>query len=186
MKILAGEVRPGMVLEYKGKLWRVTKANFSRTSMTRAKMQVEMKDVVNGLKTQDSFLTSENVERAQLSNRDMQYLYDDGSALTFMDKENFEQVTLPYDLVGDQRVWLTENMDVSVEFHDSKPIGLTLPPTVIMEVIEADAVIKGQTATTSYKPAKVSNGENVQVPPFVAVGERIIINTVDGSYASRA
>lgn len=116
----------------------------------------------------------------------MQYLYDDGNGLTFMDTTTYDQLSLPYDLLGEQRPWLQENMDVSIELHEGHPIGVELPPTVDLEVVEADAVVKGQTASSSYKPAKLENGQDVLVPPYVEAGMRIAINTADGSFSGRA
>ena len=186
MKINGNEIRPGMVLEHQGKLWRVAKIAHTQPGKGGAYTQAEMKCITDGTKLNERFRSDEKVERARLEQKPMQYLYDEGTGLAFMDMASFEQITLPYDLLGDQKVWLQENMDVSIEFHESNPIGVELPATVEMEVIEADAVVKGQTASSSYKPAKVENGENILVPPYVEAGIRITINTADGTFNGRA
>lgn len=186
MKINGNEIRPGMVLEHNGKLWRVAKISHTQPGKGGAYTQAEMKCVTDDTKLNERFRSSESVERARLEQKPMQYLYDDGSGLTFMDMQSYEQISLPYDLLGDQKVWLQENMDVHIEMHEENPIGVELPTYVVMEVTEADAVVKGQTASSSYKPAKVENGENVLVPPFIEAGQKIKIATADGTYTERA
>ncbi len=186
MKISGVDIRPGMVLEHQGKLWRVTKIQHTQPGKGGAYMQVEMKAIMEGTKLNERFRSADTVERAILEGKPMQYLYADGDNFAFMDTSNYEQTSLSADLLGDQAVWLVENMEVSVEFYGDKPVTVTLPLTVEMEVTEADAVVKGQTASSSYKPAKVTNGETVLVPPYIEAGTRIIINTADGSFASRA
>ena len=186
MKINGNEIRPGMVLEHQKKLWRVAKISHTQPGKGGAYTQAEMKCITDGTKLNERFRSAESVERAVLEQRPMQYLYDSGDSLAFMDNTTFEQVEINYDLMGDQKVWLQENMDVSVEFHQGSPIGVELPTTVDMEVVEADAVVKGQTASSSYKPAKLENGETVLVPPYVESGIKITVNTADGTFSGRA
>jgi elongation factor P len=186
MKMNVNDIRVGNVLEHEGRLWRVAKTMHTQPGKGGAYMQVEMKDIVSGTKTNIRWRTADTVERALLEPRNMQFLYAEGDTLNFMDMESYEQVGISADTVGEQAVWLTENMDVVIEFYDGKAIGVTLPDTVIMEVVEADAVVKGQTQSSSFKPSKVANGETVMVPQFVSAGEKIVINTYDGTYVERA
>ena len=186
MKINGNEIRPGMVLEHQNKLWRVAKISHTQPGKGGAYTQAEMKCITDGTKLNERFRSAESVERALLEQRPMQYLYDAGDALTFMDNTSFEQTEIPYDLLGDQKAWLQENMNVQVEFYQGNPIGIELPATVEMDIVEADAVVKGQTASSSYKPAKLENGETVLVPPYVEAGTRIIVNTADGTFSGRA
>lgn len=186
MKINGNEIKPGMILEHQNKLWRVAKISHTQPGKGGAYTQAEMKCITDGTKLNERFRSSESVERARLEQKPMQYLYNEGDMLAFMDNTSYEQVSIPAEILGSQLPWLQENMDVKVEVHDENPIGIELPATVEMEVIEADAVVKGQTASSSYKPAKVENGETVQVPPFIEAGVRIVINTVDATYNSRA
>lgn len=185
-KISGVDIRPGMVLDYLNKLWRVAKIQHTQPGKGGAYMMVEMKCITDGTKLNERFRSADTVEKAVLDGRPMQYLFADGDNLTFMDMSNYEQTSLSADLLGDQLVWLTENMEVNVEFYGEKPVSIALPDKVEFEVVEADAVVKGQTASSSYKPAKVSNGEKVLVPPYITSGERIIVNTADGTFAGRA
>ena len=186
MRLNGNQVKPGMVLEHNGKLWRVAKISHTQPGKGGAYTQVEMKDIVSGTKLNERFRSSETVERAVLEQRPMQFLYDDGEALNLMDNTNYEQIALNYDVAGESRKWMQENMEVKVEFHNENPIGMELPAQVTMDIIEADAVVKGQTASSSYKPSKVENGETVLVPQFVAAGDKIVISTADGTYVERA
>ena len=186
MKINGNQIRPGNVLDYQGKLWRVTKISHTQPGKGGAYTQAEMKDIVNGTKLNERFRSSETVERARLEQIPMQFLYDDGESLNFMNTENYEQISLPYDIAGDSRVWLTENMMVSIEMYESNPIGMELPEKITIKLIEAEPVVKGQTQSSSFKPAKAENGETVMVPQFVGADESIVINTADGSYVERA
>ena len=186
MKISAIDIRPGMVLDYQNKLWRVAKIQHTQPGKGGAYMQVEMKAIVEGTKLNERFRSADTVEKASLEGRPMQYLFREGDNLTFMDTASYEQTLIPSDLLGDQLIWLSENMDVQVEFYGDLPVSIALPDKMEFEVVEADAVVKGQTASSSYKPAKLSNGARVLVPPYLTSGERIIVNTVDGTFAGRA
>ena len=186
MKISGVDIRPGNILDYNGKLWRVAKIQHTQPGKGGAFMMVEMKCITDGTKLNERFRSADTVEKAQLEARPMQYLFAEGDNYTFMDNTNYEQVTISADMLGDQAVWLTENMNVMVEFYNEAPISVNLPDKVTFEIVEADAVVKGQTASSSYKPAKLSNGQRVQVPPYMAAGEMIVVNTVDGTFAGRA
>ncbi|MFO0500241.1 MAG: elongation factor P [Pseudomonadota bacterium] len=186
MKISGVDIRPGMVLDYNGKLWRVAKIQHTQPGKGGAFMMVEMKCITDGTKLNERFRSADTVEKASLEARTMQYLFSEGTNHTFMDMTTYEQVSIDGDMLGDQAVWLAENMEVSVEFYNDAPISVSVPDKVSMEVIEADAVVKGQTASSSYKPAKLQNGVRVQVPPYIAAGEVIVVNTLDNSFAGRA
>ena len=187
MKINGNAIRPNMVIEHQGRLWRAVKIQHTQPGKGGAYLQVELKDLQSGTKMNERFRSSETVERATLEQRDYQYLYTDGDMFTFMDTETFEQVDLNADMIGeDQIAYLQENMTVSIENHEETPIGVQLPTTVVLEISEADAVVKGQTASSSYKPATLENGVRTLVPPHIATGTRVVINTEDGSYVERA
>lgn len=186
MKIDGVSVRPGMILEHQNKLWAVTKIQHTQPGKGGAYMQVEMKDIKVGTKTNVRFRSAETVERVRLDEREYQFLYAEGDMLTFMNNETYEQETLHKDLVGDQIAYLQDSMVVTLSLYEGNPIIVTLPDTVILEVVEADPVVKGQTATASYKPAMLENGVRTSVPPFVEAGVKIVVNTSDGSYVERA
>ncbi len=184
MKINGNEIRPGMVLEHQGKLWRVLKIAHTQPGKGGAYTQAEMKSL-EGTKLNERFRSDEKVERARLEQRDMQYLFDEGETLAFMDMTTYEQTSLPKDLLGDQLVWLAENMTVKVEFYGENAVGLEMPQTVKLEVAQADPVVKGQTASSSYKPATLVNGADILVPPYVEAGQLVEIYTADGTFAGR-
>lgn len=187
MKINGNAIRPGMVIEHQGRLWRAVKIQHTQPGKGGAYLQVELKDLVSGTKLNERFRSSETVERAHLEQRDHQYLFTDGDTYTFMDNKNYEQIALNADMIGeDQIAYLQESMIVSIESHEDTPIGVQLPETVVQEVVEADAVVKGQTASSSYKPAMLANGVKTLVPPHIETGTRIVVNTSDGSYVERA
>lgn len=187
MKIDGVSIRPGYVLQHKNRLWVVTKIQHTQPGKGGAYMQVEMKDIRDGTKTNERFRSAETVERVRLDQKDYQYLYDDGTMLNFMDQETFEQITISRDMLDDQQsAFLTENMIVVIESHEGEAIGITLPEHVTLEIVEADPVVKGQTASSSYKPAKLSNGARILVPPFIESGTRVIVNTATGEYVERA
>ena len=145
-----------------------------------------MRDVRTGIKTNVRFRTQETVERVQLVEHEMQFLFSTGDDYTFMDQENFEQLNIPKDIIGDPVVFLAEAMICKVMTFEGVALSVELPPSVTLELVEADPVVKGQTASSSYKPAKLSNGVRILVPPFVEAGVRVVVNTVDGSYVERA
>lgn len=186
MKQQAGSIRIGWVIEYKNKPWTVTKTNFVKPGKGGAFMQVEMKSVEEGTKTNERYRTEDMVEKLMVETKDCQFLFEDSTGLTFMDSETFDQFTMPADILGDARPFLTDGMAVIVNVIDSKPISVELPMQVVCEVVETEPVIKGQTATSSYKPAILDNGVRVMVPPFVGQNEKIVVSTADASYVERA
>jgi elongation factor P len=186
MQVDANTVRKGHVLDYNGKLWQVLKSEITIPGKGNAIVQIDMRDVRTGIKTNVRFRTQESVERVQLHDHEMQFLFSADDEYTFMDQTTFEQLTIPKDIIGDPVVFLQESMICNVQTFEGVALNVTLPSTVILEIIEADPVVKGQTASSSYKPAKVSNGVRVMVPPFIGVGTRIVVNTADSSYVERA
>lgn len=186
MKQQAGSIRIGWVIEYKNKPWTVTKTNFVKPGKGGAFMQVEMKSVEEGTKTNERFRTEDMVEKLMVETKDSQFLFEDSTGLTFMDSETFEQFIMPSDILGDARPFMTDGMAVIINVIDGKPISVELPQQVVQEVVETEPVIKGQTATSSYKPAILDNGVRVMVPPFVGTGEKIVVSTADATYVERA
>ncbi|MFT8736222.1 MAG: elongation factor P [Zymomonas mobilis] len=186
MKISGVDIRPGNILEYEGGLWRAAKIQHTQPGKGGAYMQVEMKNLIDGRKTNVRFRSAETVERVRLDTKDFQYLFADGDMLTFMDKETYEQISLVKDLLGDAVPFLQDGMDVVMELYEEKPISVQLPEQVEAEIVEADAVIKGQTASSSYKPAILDNGVRVMVPPHITAGTRIIVDVNTQEYVKRA
>lgn len=186
MKQSAGSIRIGWVIEYKGKPWTIVKAQHIKPGKGGAFIQAELKSVEEGTKTNERFRTEDTVEKMMVENKDCQFLFADSNGLTFMESETFEQFTMPEDILGDARPFMTDGMGVLVNFIDNKPIAVELPLQVICEVMETEPVIKGQTASSSYKPSIIDNGVRVMVPPFVGVGDKIVVATSDASYVERA
>ena len=186
MKINGNEIRAGNILEYQGRLMRAVKVHIVQMGNWRSYMQVELKDIQSGTKLNERIRPADVVERVQLDEKDYQFLFKDGDQYTFMDNETYEQITVDGDLIGEPAAFLQEGMHVSVQSHEGKPLSVTLPGTVTMRIAEADPVVKGQTASSSYKPAKLTNGARVMVPPHITTGTRIVIQTEDGSYVERA
>lgn len=186
MKINAVAIRVGNVLEHKGKLWVVSKTMHTQPGKGGAFMQVEMKDVKSGTKLNERFRSDENVERARLDTKDYQYLYMEGDNLALMDQQTFEQISLPKELLGEAAVFLQDGMNIIVEMYDEKPITATLPEQVVLEITEAEPVVKGQTASSSYKPAILENGVRIMVPPFIEAGTKVVVNTSTQEYIERA
>lgn len=186
MKINGNEIRPGNVLEHNGGLWAVVKTNAVKPGKGGAFNQVEMKNLIDGTKLNERFRASETVERIRLEQKDFQFLYEQGEALVFMDLESYEQLELQKEFVGDRRAFLQDGMMVTVELYDERPIGIALPDQVTLEIAEADPVVKGQTAASSYKPATLENGVRILVPPFISSGERVVVDTNELTYLRRA
>jgi len=186
MKINGNEIRPGNVLEHNGGLWAVVKTNAVKPGKGGAFNQVEMKNLIDGTKLNERFRASETVERVRLEQKDFQFLYEEGEMLVFMDTESYEQLELQKEFVGDRRAFLQDGMMVTVELYEEKPIGISLPDQVTLEIAEADPVVKGQTAASSYKPAVLENGVRVMVPPFISSGEKIVVDTNELTYLRRA
>ncbi len=186
MKINGNAVRPGFIIEHQGRLWRAVKTQHTQPGKGGAYLQVELKDVRDGTKLNERFRSSETVERVELDKHDYQFLFADGDDYTLMDQETFEQITINADLIGEPAVFLQEGMKVTVQAYEGEPLSVTLPDTVTMKIVEADPVVRGQTAASSYKPAKLENGVRVMVPPHIENGMRIVVNTADSSYVERA
>jgi elongation factor P len=186
MKISGNEIRPGNVIQHKGALWVAVKTQHVKPGKGPAYAQVELKNAIDGTKLNERFRSSETVERVRLEQRDYQFLYADGDMLTFMDMDTYDQMALPRDFLEERAAFLQDGMKVTVESHEGKPIGITLPDQVTLEVVEAEPVVKGQTAASSYKPAKLENGIRVMVPPFIGVGERVVVDTNELTYVRRA
>jgi elongation factor P len=186
MKINGNEIRPGMVIEYDGSLWAAVKAMAVKPGKGPAYNQVELKNLIDGRKLNNRFGSDERVERVHLEQKDFQYLYKEGDNLVFMDLDTYEQKELTKDFVGERAAFLQDGMKVTLEMHEERPIGIKLPDQVVLKIVEADAVVKGQTAASSYKPAMLENGIRVLVPPFIATGEKIVVDTNEMTYIRRA
>ncbi|MHB2267615.1 elongation factor P [Aliihoeflea sp. PC F10.4] len=185
-KINGNEIRPGNVIEHDGGLWVAVKTNAVKPGKGGAYNQVELKNLINGTKLNERFRAAETVEKVRLEQKDFSYLYEQGEALVFMDDESYEQLELLKDFVGERAAFLQDGMKVTVELYEEKPIGISLPDYVTLTIAEADPVVKGQTAASSYKPAVMENGVRVMVPPFISSGERIIVDTNEITYVRRA
>ena len=186
MKINGNSVKPGMIVEHKNDLWVVTKSQSVKPGKGGAFNQVEMKSLKNGSKLNERFRASEEVERVRVDEEKFQYLYQQENKLIFMNLTDYEQMELDIEFIGNKIDLLRENDEVILEIYDQKPIGIQFPNTLIFEVSETEAVVKGQTAASSNKPAVLENGLRVMVPPFIEQGEKVIINTEDLTYLKRA
>jgi len=186
MQINAPSIRKGMILEIDNALWRVMKTQHVTPGKGVACMQVEMRNIETGNKTNKRFNSTERVARATLSQRSMQYLYEDTGKHHFMDMENYDQIELDTEFLEDVIPYLLPETEVIVEFHDERPLSVQLPQTVVLEVVECDAAIKGQTATGSFKPGKLQTGATIMVPPYLEAGTKIRVNTETGEYMERA
>ena len=186
MKQQANLIRAGQVIEHDGRRWTVLKQQIITPGKGGAFIQVEMRDLRSGNKTNERWRTADTVERLLTEEKEYTYSYTDGRNLVLMDPETFEQTMIPSDLLGGSAPFLQDNMQVTVDLVEGDPVAVHLPPSVVLEVVEADPVVRGQTAASSYKPAKLSNGVKTMVPPFVETGERVVVKTEDGSYVERA
>lgn len=186
MKINGNEIRPGNVIEHQGRLWVAVKVNHVKPGKGGAFAQVELKDIVAGTKLNERFRSAETVERIRLEQKDFQFLYAQGDDLVFMDMESYEQLELATDFVGERAAFLQDGMNVTVEMHEGRPLGISLPQQVTLAITETEPVVKGQTAANSFKPATLENGVKVMVPPFVSEGEKIVVDTEEITYLRRA
>ena len=186
MKVTAITVRAGNVLEHNGKLWIVLKSEIFQPGKGASVVQVEMRDLRAGNKTNERFRTQETVERVSLDESEYAFLFADGDSFTFMNQETFEQISVLREVIGGPAHFLQDGMICSIRTYEGQPLEVTLPDTVTLRITEADAVVKGQTASSSYKPAMLENGVKTMVPPFVESGTRIVVKTADGSYVERA
>ncbi len=185
MKINAGEIRVGMLLEYKNDLWQVLKTQHVKPGKGGAFAQVEMKSFNKNTKLNERFRSSETVEKASLEETTFNYLYSDETNYFFMDPNTFEQIEIKKETVGDKGKLLTENLQVSVSFYNEKPLSIELPNQVQCKIETTDAALKGQTVSSSYKPATLDNGLNIQVPPFIEAGDEIIVDTRNLEYIKK-
>ena len=185
-KVIASNVRKGNILEIEGRLYAVLSAESFFPGKGTPTTQIDMRRLSDGVKTTQRYRTTEQVERAYVEDREHTYLYQDGENYVFMNPENYEQITVSGDVLGDQAAYLQENMAVQLSVHEGVAVGIELPQRVTLEVVETEPTVKGQTATSSYKPAVLSNGVRTGVPGHIAVGTRIVVMTADGSYVERA
>ena len=186
MKIDGNQVKVGNILEINSKLWRVIKTQHTQPGKGGAYNQVEMKELINGTKMNERFRSSESVERAILEEKECQYLYKDNQQYVFMENISFEQVELGADIISeDQSKYLKENDIIKILFYENLAVSIELPDQITLKVIEADAVVKGQTAASSYKPALLERNIKTTVPPFIVVGDEIVISTSDSSYIEK-
>ena len=186
MKISASEIRPGSVIEHNGGLWAAVRCNTVKPGKGGAFNQVELKNLIDGTKLNERFRTVDTVEKVDLEKKDFQFLFEQGESLVFMDVDSYEQLELQKEFVGDRAAFLQDGMMVTVQRYGEKPIGVALPDQVVLAITEADPVVKGQTAASSYKPAILENGVRVLVPPFIEAGERILVDTNEITYLRRA
>ena len=187
MKINGSAIRPGMVIEHQGSIWSAVKTQHVKPGKGGAFAQVELKNLIDGRKLNERFRSSDTVESTFLEKKDYQYLYEQGDALVFMDTASYEQIELQKDWVGEDQVqFLQDGMMVTIRFHEERPISIELPEHIVLEIVEAEPTVKNQTASSSYKPAKASNGMRIMIPPFMEVGEKIIVSTDTGEYLRRA
>ncbi len=187
MKINGNAIRPGNVIEHQNRLWRAIKIQHTQPGKGGAYLQVELKDLRSGTKLNERFRASESVEQVRLEQKEYQYLYADGEMHTFMDTVTYDQISLNADHITEEQLpYLQDGMEVTIESYEGDPIGIELPKHVTLEVVEADAVVKGQTAASSAKPALLENGLRTTVPPHIETGTRIVVSTEDGTYIERA
>ncbi len=185
MKILANEIKPGMIINHKNDSWNVLKTQHVKPGKGGAFNQVELKSITKGTKLNERFRSSEAVEKAELDERKYNFLYIDENEAHFMDNKTYEQISLKKSLIEEKYKLLSENLEVTITFMDEKPISIDLPNTIECTVETTEAVVKGQTAASSYKPATLNNGVNISVPPFIESGEKIILDTRSLEYVKK-
>ena len=186
MKINGNEIRPGYVIQHQNSLWIAVKTDAVKPGKGPAYAQVELKNLLNGSKLNERFRSSETVERVRLEQKDHTYLFAEGDMHVFMDTQDYEQINLSAELLGDRAAFLQDGMKVTIDMHEGTPIGVQFPQNVTLEIVETEPTVKGQTASSSYKPAIADNGLRVMVPPYMSVGDRVIVNTETMEYVKRA
>jgi len=186
MKINGNEIRPGNVIEHQGGLWAAVKVQAVKPGKGPAYNQVELKNLIDGRKLNERFRSSETVERVRLEQNDYTFLYAEGEQLVFMNAETYDQIEISKDFLEDRAAFLQDGMQVMLELWEEKPISVQLPQQVEAEIVEADAVVKGQTASSSYKPAMLDNGVRIMVPPHIESGTRIIVDVYEQTYVGKA
>ena len=185
MKIQGNEIKPGMIIEHNNDLWSVLKTQHVKPGKGGAFNQVELKSVKKGTKLNERFRSSDNVERVVLEEKKFNFLYGDESSCHFMDQSNFEQIAINKSLLGEKNKLLKENMEVNIQFYEEAALSINLPNTIELIIEKTDATIKGQTASSSYKPATLENGINIMVPPFINSGDKIILDTRNLEYVKK-
>ena len=186
MKVIASSLRKGNVVEVDGKLYVIVTAENIHPGKGTPVTQLDMRRISDGVKVSERYRTTEQVERAYVEDREHTFLYQDAEGYHFMNPENYDQVAVPKDILGDQAVYLQEGMAVMLSVHNGVPIAIELPQRVTLEITDTEPTMKGQTASSSYKPATLSNGARTMVPPHIGPGTRVVVMTSDGSYVERA
>ena len=186
MKVIASSLRKGNIVEIDGKLGVVVAAENIHPGKGTPVTQLDVRRISDGVKVSLRFKTTDQVERAFVEDRKHQYMYQDGDGFHFMNMESYDQVSVSADIVGDQAAYLQPEMEVTISMHEGTPLSIEMPPKAVLEVVETEPTVKGQTAASSYKPALLSNGVRTMVPPFVTTGTKIVVMTADGSYVERA
>ena len=186
MKVIASSLRKGNIVEVDGKLGVIVSTENIHPGKGTPVTQMDVRRIADGVKLSLRFKTTDQVERAFVEDRKHQFMYQDAEGFHFMNMESYDQVALQADIIGDQAVYLQPEMEVTISMHEAVPVSIELPPKTVLEVVETEPTVKGQTASSSYKPAILSNGARTMVPPFVAAGTKIVVMTADGSYVERA
>ena len=186
MRVIASSLRKGNIVEIDGKLGVIVAAENIHPGKGTPVTQLDVRRIADGVKVALRYKTTDQVERAFVEDRKHQYLYQDGDGFHFMNMESYDQVAVPADIIGDQAAYLQPEMEVTLSLHEGRPVAIELPPRAIVEVVETEPTVRGQTAASSYKPALLSNGLRTMVPPFVTIGTKIVVMTADGSYVERA
>jgi elongation factor P len=186
MKVNGNQVFPGNIIEYKNSLWSVVKAQAVKPGKGGAFNQVELKSIIGNTKLNERFRSEDSIELVKIESYEFQYLYSDDGKAVFMNKDNFEQIELDEEFIGEKKAYLQDGINVQIELYEEKPIGITFPKQLTLKIKDTEPTIKGQTASSSYKPAILENELRIMVPPFLSVGDSIIVNTNDSSYIKRA
>lgn len=186
VKVIASSIRKGNIIDLDGQLYVVLKAESFHPGKGTPTTQIDMRRISDGVKTVQRYKTTDQVERAHVEDHKYSFLYQDNDGFHFMNQENYEQVQVPSDVIGDQAPYLQEGMEVTLSVHESNPVAIELPQKVTLEIVDTEPVVKGQTASGSFKPAKLSNGVRTMVPTHITIGTRVVVSTADGSYTERA
>jgi elongation factor P len=186
VKVIASTLRKGNIVDIDGKLAVIVTVENIHPGKGTPVTQMDVRRISDGVKVALRFKTTDQVERAFVEDRKHQFMYQDGEGFHFMNMESYDQVALPADIIGDQAAYLQPEMEVTISMHEAVPVAIELPPKAVLEVVETEPTVKGQTAASSYKPALLSNGVRTMVPPFVTAGTKIVVQTADGSYVERA
>jgi elongation factor P len=186
VSVIASSIRKGNAVEIDGKLYVVIRAENIHPGKGTPVTHLELRRISDGVKVNERYRTTDSVEKAFIDERKYTYLYQDGESYVFMEPETFEQIHVPADIMGDSAVYLSENVEVTLNTHNGVPISVVLPPRVTLEIVDTEPVVKGQTASSSFKPAVLSNGVRTMVPPHISKGTRVVVQTEDGAYLERA